>query len=239
MTVELLIFDCDGVLIDSEPVASRVLWKALQGAGVTMTHAEVHSRFTGYSEEDAKRICMEELGVEDATDVFENARASLYAEFARSLAPMPGMETFIPSLSCRKCVASNSTMERLRNSLGLFDLWREFHPNIFSAEMVARPKPAPDLFQFCARNLGIAPRACVVIDDSVHGVAGAVAAGMKAIGFVDPNDPRPGRCDVLAGAGAVAVATGVEELARALDTLFAATTPHPAERDSVAMPTPA
>jgi HAD superfamily hydrolase (TIGR01509 family) len=237
MTVQLLIFDCDGVLIDSEPVASRVFWQALQDAGVTMTHAEVHSRFTGYSEADAKRICMEELGLEDATDVFENARTSLYAEFTRSLAPMPGMSQLISSLPFRKCVASNSTMERLRNSLGLFDLWGEFDPNIFSAEMVARPKPAPDLFQLCARTLKIAPRACVVIDDSVHGVAGAVAAGMKAIGFVDPNDPRPGRVDALAGAGAVAVATGSEQLACALETFFAATTLQPAERDSVAMPT--
>lgn len=122
MTAELLIFDCDGVLIDSEPAASRVFWRALQSVGLDISHAEVHSRFTGYSETDAKRICSEELGVSDVEQVFAEFRSNLYAEFARSLTPMPGMTQLVRSLPHRKCVASNSTTERLRYSLGLFDL---------------------------------------------------------------------------------------------------------------------
>jgi HAD superfamily hydrolase (TIGR01509 family) len=220
MTPELFIFDCDGVLIDSEPVASRILWKSLQRAGVMITEAEVHRRFTGYSETDARRICIDELGLTDCDEAFAHARDNLDAEFARSLTPMAGMAQLVASLKGRKCVASNSTLERLRNSLGLFDLWSEFAPNIFSADMVARPKPAPDLFVLCAETLGVDPARCVVIDDSPHGITGAVTAGMKAIGFVDPADPRQGREAVLFGAGATMVATGSEELATSLESML-------------------
>lgn len=217
MTPELFIFDCDGVLIDSETVASRVFWNALESAGIAISHADVQRRFTGYSETDAKRICTEELGLEDCDAVFARAQDHLYAEFARSLAPMPGMTRLVASLKGRKCVASNSTMERLRNSLGLFELWSEFAPNIFSADMVARPKPAPDLFLLCAERLGVDPERCVVIDDSPHGITGAVAAGMTAIGFVDPASPLHGRDAVLTTAGAAQIATGAKELEAAIE----------------------
>ena len=231
MTTELLIFDCDGVLIDSEPAASRVFWRALQNAGLDISHAEVHRRFTGYSETDARRICSEELGVGDVEQVFAEFRANLYAEFARSLTPMPGMTQLVRSLPHRKCVASNSTTERLKNSLGLFDLWNVFEPNIFSADMVARPKPAPDLFLLCANKLGVDPAHCIVVDDSPHGIAGAVAAGMRAIGFIDPADPRDGRHAVLAEAGALLVATGADELAQAFDALLSASSRNTPARD--------
>ncbi len=226
MTADLLIFDCDGVLIDSEPVSSRVLWEALQTAGVSISHAEVHRRFTGYSESDARRICIEELGVADVDQAFAECRDHLYAAFSHSLQLMPGIAPLVRSLPQRKCVASNSTLERLRNSLGLFDLWDAFDPNIFSAEMVAAPKPAPDLFLLCAETLGVDPARCLVVDDSPHGIAGAVAAGMRAIGFVDPADPREGRRAVLADAGAMLVATGADELSRAFDAVLSAD-PHP------------
>lgn len=220
MTADLLIFDCDGVLIDSEPVASRVLWQTLTEAGVSISLAEVHRRFTGYSERDAHRICVEELGIADPAPVFAATRDALYPAFQRSLRPMQGIEAVVRALPQQKCVASNSTLERLRASLGLFDLWNAFEPHIFSAEMVAAPKPAPDLFHLCAETLGVDPSRCVVVDDSPHGIVGAVAAGMRAIGFVDPADPREGRHAVLSGAGAMLVATGADELARAFATVL-------------------
>jgi HAD superfamily hydrolase (TIGR01509 family) len=223
MVPELLIFDCDGVLIDSEPVASKVLQEALQSAGVSISVGEVHSRFTGFAEADARRICVEELGLADPDAVFQEAGSRLYGEFARSLALMPGIAELIEALPVRKCVASNSGMERLHKSLGLFDLWDAFAPHIFSADMVARPKPAPDLFRLCASKLGAEPARCVVIDDSPHGITGAVAAGMTAIGFVDPADPRKGREAVLAAAGATAVATGADELSIILHGFFGRT----------------
>ncbi len=238
MTADLLLFDCDGVLIDSEPVASRVFWQSLQAAGVEISHAEVHRRFTGYSESDARRICLDELGVVDVDQVFARSRNDLYAEFSRSLQPMPGMDALIRSLPQRKCVASNSTLERLRNSLGLFDLWDAFDPHVFSAEMVAAPKPAPDLFLLCAETLGVDPARCLVVDDSPHGIAGAVAAGMRAIGFVDPADPREGRRAVLADAGAMLVATGADELSRAFGAVLAPALQPAPVRNSQDLPLP-
>ncbi|MHA7971564.1 HAD family hydrolase [Rhizobium sp. CAU 1783] len=236
MAADLLIFDCDGVLIDSEPLASRVFWQALRKAGVDISHAEVHRRFTGYSETDARRICIDELGVTDVDSVFIDASAHLYPEFARSLTPMPGIPALVRALPQQKCVASNSTVERLKKSLGLFDLWNEFAPNVFSAEMVARPKPAPDLFLLCAERFGIEPARCLVIDDSPHGIEGAVAAGMRAIGFVDPEDPRVGRHAVLTEAGAVNVAIGADGLSRALDTALSGTSRHARVRDATDLP---
>lgn len=219
MTIELLIFDCDGVLIDSEPMASRSLARALQLAGVSVSAVEIHRRFTGASAAESRRICADEFGLTDVDHIFDRCQAEMYEEFARSLELMPGVAQLVRSLPHRKCVASNSSMERLRRSLGLFDLWTNFHPHVFSADMVRRPKPAPDLFLLCARSLGADPARCLVIDDSAHGVIGAVAAGMKAIGFIDPADPRNDRRDVLQKAGASIVAWGADELAEAVDDI--------------------
>lgn len=219
MQIDLLIFDCDGVLIDSEPVASRTLAKALCDAGASVTAEEVLLRFTGNSASAIRRICIEEYGIENLDAVFEAWHLDIYPEFARSLKAMPGMEALVRSLPHRKCVASNSSTDRLSKSLGLLDLWHAFAPSIFSADMVARPKPAPDLFHFCAETFSVDPARCVVIDDSAHGITGARAAGMVAIGFVDPADPRPGRARILAEAGAAFVATGAAELAEALAEL--------------------
>jgi HAD superfamily hydrolase (TIGR01509 family) len=218
-TCDLLIFDCDGVLIDSEPVASGLLANALQRAGIRISASEVHRRFTGLSENDTRRICIDEYGITDPDRIFAGQNASLYNEFARSLRPMPGIVELVRSLPHLKCVASNSTTERLRRSLGLFDLWNDFAPHIFSAEMVARPKPAPDLFHLCARSFGVDPQQCVVIDDSVHGVVGAVAAGVRAVGFIDPADPRDDRSVALKAAGARFVAEGAGELAAVIRAL--------------------
>ncbi|WP_117192798.1 HAD family hydrolase [Rhizobium terrae] len=222
MQIDLLIFDCDGVLINSEPIASRTLAKALQDAGATVTAEEVLVRFTGNSESAIRRICTEEYGVEDLDSVFSAWHEDIFPEFARSLEPMPGIEKLVRSLPQRKCVASNSTTERLSKSLGLLSLWHDFAPFVFSADRVARPKPAPDLFHFCTETFSADPADCVVIDDSAHGITGARAAGMRAIGFVDPADPRPGRARILEEAGAVLVATGARELGEALASLQAA-----------------
>jgi len=219
MTIDLLIFDCDGVLIDSEPVASRSFAAALRRAGLSLSDADVHRRFTGLSEMESRQICVDEFGLAEVDQVFSGWHADIYDEFARSLRPMAGMERMVRFLGHPKCVASNSTMERLRRSLGLFDLWEEFHPHIFSADMVEHPKPAPDLFLLCAERMEVEPANCLVIDDSVHGIAGGLAAGMRTIGFVDPSDPREGRHAALLAAGATSVAAGADELLSAIEAI--------------------
>lgn len=214
--IGLVIFDCDGVLIDSEPIASRTLAAALSDAGVAITAEEAHRRFTGNSERDIRRMCAHDYGLADIDGVFAAWHERLFAEFASSLTAMTGIAELVAGIDRPKCVASNSTMERLRNSLGHLPLWESFFPFVFSAEAVKRPKPAPDLLLHCATELGVDPRTAVMIDDSPHGISSAVAAGMVPIGFVDPTDPRPGRRAVLKAAGAFAVVMGAGELPEAL-----------------------
>lgn len=215
-SIDLVIFDCDGVLIDSEPIASRTLAETLQQGGVAITAAEAHVKFTGNSEGVIKEMCRRDYDIADVSGLFQAWHRRLFDEFSRSLTAMPGIVEIVTGLDRPKCVASNSTMHRLRNSLGKLDLWHCFDGSVFSAEAVARPKPAPDLLLHCAEKLRARPSRSVMIDDSPHGVAAAISAGMVAIGFVDPADPRPDRRKALAAAGAFAVAVGAGDLPRAL-----------------------
>lgn len=210
--IALIIFDCDGVLIDTEPIASRTLAAILREAGVDISSAESHAKFTGHSESAIRAMCVRDYGLSRVDELFSVWHERLFAEFSRSLTAMPGIARVVAQIRRPKCVASNSTMERLQSSLGLLDLWHVFAPGIFSAEAVARPKPAPDLLLHAVAEFKAAPEQCVMIDDSPHGVVAAVAAGMLAIGFVDPADPRPQRKELLAKSGAFAVAVGAAEL---------------------------
>jgi HAD superfamily hydrolase (TIGR01509 family) len=210
--IDLIIFDCDGVLIDSEPIASRTLAEALQRAGVAITADEAHVRFTGNSVRIIREMIARDHGLADLDALFAQWHVELFAEFGRSLTAMAGMASLVSGLSRPKCVASNSSMERLQRSLGHLELWHHFKPRIYSADAVARPKPAPDLMLHCAAQFSVAPHRCVMIDDSPHGIEAANAAGMVAIGFADPADPRPARRAVLMNAGARFVATGASEL---------------------------
>jgi HAD superfamily hydrolase (TIGR01509 family) len=132
---------------------------------------------------------------------------------------MPGIEAVLDGLSSRMCVASSSSPERLRHTLGLVDLYRRFDPHVFSATMVARGKPAPDLFLHAAAQMGADPAGCVVIEDSVPGVTAAVAAGMTAIGFVGGGHCGTGHADRLRSAGAALVVETMTELLPALTAL--------------------
>lgn len=209
--VELVIFDCDGVLIDSESIASVAIAEALREFGVEMTPHEAHACFTGGSAEDTRAYCRDRLGITEL-DAFDVAYAKrLYSGF-QSLQEIAGIADLLGDLDCQACVASNSSLYRLTRSLGRLGIWQAFRGHVFSADMVARPKPAPDLHLLCATELGADPARCVVIDDSSHGVEAALAAGMVPIGFVEPNDPRPDRAHALRRHGARFVAEGSDEL---------------------------
>lgn len=215
VNTDLVIFDCDGVLIDSEIIASRTMSEALAEFGVSMTQSEAHVTFTGNSEQDTRTYCTEVLGVTDLDGMFASWWKRLYEGF-KVIEEIEGISDVVTSLNRPVCVASNSSLFRLTRSLGRVGLWKAFHGNVFSADHVARPKPAPDLLLHCATEMGANPSRSVMIDDSPHGVESAVAAGMVAIGFVDLNDPRPGRVEVLRAAGAVLVASGSAELRQCL-----------------------
>jgi len=190
-TGPLLIFDCDGVLVDSEPVSISVLLDMLSHLGVEMGEEEAYNRFLGRSVASMTTTLFEEYGIETDIDFLEHMRATLFERFRTELRPIDGIaETLDRLVAFKRCVASSSQPERIRYSLGLTGLIDKFEPHVFSATMVKNGKPAPDLFLHAARQMGTDPRQCIVIEDSPAGIAAAKAAGMAVFAFTGGSHAR-------------------------------------------------
>ncbi|MDR6667585.1 HAD family hydrolase [Rhizobium sp. 1399] len=178
----LVIFDCDGVLVDSEPISISVLVKAMADLGVTITEDQAYERFLGKSLATLISILETEFNVHANEEFLESIRTNLYARFRTELKAMPGIGDAIDALGLPCCVASSSQVERIKLSLSVTGLLPKL-PNIFSASMVKRGKPAPDLFLYAADQMHVEPRDCIVIEDSPAGIAAAKAAGMTVFAF--------------------------------------------------------
>ena len=200
----LVIFDCDGVLIDSETIAARIHTQALGALGHAYTAADMR-RFVGVSSRDMLRIIEEETGRRVPEDYGTRTREALWAAYHGELAAVPHVAEAVDAMGLLVCVASSSSPESLRLSLDLVGLYERFAPHVFSATQVARGKPAPDLFLFAAGQMGVPPSRCLVVEDSVAGVTGARAAGMTVLGFTGASHCGPGHGTALAQAGATAV----------------------------------
>ncbi|WP_377296737.1 HAD family hydrolase [Rhizobium sp. SGZ-381] len=196
----LIIFDCDGVLVDSEPLSIRVLVDAVKAHGVVMTEAEAYRHFLGRSLATMVSVLDETFGVEANEAFLDRMRADLYARFEQELQPIAGIAAALQALNWRFCVASSSQPERIRLSLGLTGLVDFFEPHIFSATMVKNGKPAPDLFLYAAEQMGVAPRDCIVIEDSPAGILAAKRAGMAVFAFTGGShaDREEYRADITA-----------------------------------------
>ena len=181
---ELVIFDCDGVLVDSEEIALAVTRRMLASAGVVLTGEETRRRFLGFRQDDVLDRIAAERGAPLPHGFSAALTEELLATFGRELKGVGGVPEAVAGLPARVCVASSSSPERLRFTLKVAGYDSLFAPNIFSSSQVARGKPNPDLFLFAARAMGVEPGACLVIEDSVAGVAAARAAGMTVYGFV-------------------------------------------------------
>lgn len=180
---ELIIFDCDGVLIDSEVISARQLIAELKGYGVDMDMAFVSRHFLGRSYPVVLREVRERWGVA-LPDRFEaDYRTRLLAAFARDLTVMPGVRQAIAALQRPYCLATSSSPERMRQSLAITGLAPLFEGRAFTASDVAQGKPAPDLFLHAAARMGADPAACVVIEDSLNGIRAGLAAGMQVWHF--------------------------------------------------------
>jgi len=176
--VELVIFDCDGVLIDSERIAVRTDVQVLATLGWIMTEAECIERFVGLSDRSIKAAIEAHLRIALADD-WDKKFQSLYRDaFTSELTPVPGVVEALDRITLPTCVASSSSHDKLRFTLGLTGLYERFAGRIFSAYDVARGKPAPDLFLHAASSMGVEPAACAVVEDSRYGVQAARAAGM-------------------------------------------------------------
>ncbi|MFD8786776.1 HAD family hydrolase [Kitasatospora sp. NPDC059599] len=181
--IELVIFDCDGVLVDSEVIAVRVVAQLTAELGWPLSEAEVIERFVGRSEAANHAMVAERFDEETAT-LFDKRFRELHAEAVDAgLTPVDGLPEALAAITLPTCVASSGTHEKMRHTLGRTGLYERFEGRIFSATEVGRGKPAPDLFLHAARSMGVEPAACVVVEDSGPGVRAARAAGMRALGY--------------------------------------------------------
>jgi HAD superfamily hydrolase (TIGR01509 family) len=216
MRPKLIIFDCDGVLIDSEVIACRTTARALTRAGYPVSPEDVVDRFAGLTGKAMRAAVEHELGSPLSDDFEHGTRQDLWAAFKKELLAIEGIEDVLDSLDIPVCVASGSSKERLEYTLELVGLHDRLAPNIFSAEFVPNGKPAPDLFLYAARQMQTPPGDCLVIEDSVHGVRAALAAGMPVFGFCGGGHCEPPHAARLLREGATAVFSDVTALPRLL-----------------------
>ena len=188
-SVELVIFDCDGVLIDSERLAVRVDVVMLRELGWPMSEAEVVERFVGRSDRDTQAEIETHLGRKLPAGWEEPFKPLYEQAFEAELAPIEGVLGALDAIALPSCVASSGTHDYLRYTLGLTGLFERFEGRIFSVEDVARGKPAPDLFLYAAERMAAQPAGCVVVEDSRSGVEAARAAGMRVLAFAGGLSP--------------------------------------------------
>lgn len=202
MAPELIIFDCDGVLVDSEIVACRTDERELGRLGFRISAQEVAARFTGHRTQDMLDSLQAEQGVTVPEGFCDHLLAATLDAFASELKAAPNMAQALERISWPVCVASSSDVSRIEYSLKLTGLDRYFAGRMFSAQMVARGKPFPDLFHLAARSLDATPAACLVIEDSVAGARAGVAAGMTVFGYTGASHCVDGLDSRLREAGA-------------------------------------
>jgi HAD superfamily hydrolase (TIGR01509 family) len=188
--IGLIIFDCDGVLVDSEPLAFRVLLEGLAAAGHVMDEQAAHDRFLGRSLANLQSVLRREFGVELNAAQLEEMRVRLFEVYRQELKPMPGIAETLDKLTIPYCVASSSLPDRIRLSLEVTGLLPRFDPHLFSATMVAKGKPEPDLFLYAAQEMGFPPEACLVIEDTEPGITAAQRAGMTVFAFTGGGHAR-------------------------------------------------
>ena len=201
---DLVIFDCDGVLVDSEVISCRAHAETLTRHGYPITADQVFDRFLGRSMRQATLEVEAEMGRSLPDDFHTQVYAEIFRLFAASLQATPHIEAVLAAMTLPVCVASSGPPEKISASLNRVGLYGRFAPNVFSAVQVLNGKPAPDLFLFAAEQMQAAPGRCLVIEDSLAGIAAAVAAGMTVLGFHGGSHCRPGHGDTLRAAGAVA-----------------------------------
>ena len=182
----LVIFDCDGVLVDSEPVANRTLGNMLLELGLDLTQQQIFEHFVGYSLPHCLRVIEGMLGHPAPENFLRDLQARTFAAFKTELRATPGIEQTLDALDAvglPYCVASSGDHEKMNTTLGITGLLPRFAGRIFSVTQVAHGKPAPDIYLFAAAQMNAVPSSCAVVEDTPPGVRAGVAAGMTVFGF--------------------------------------------------------
>lgn len=218
--IDLVIFDMDGVLVDSEWLMARIWSEQLESYDIAITPRTLIDRFAGQTDKSMAEVIAAETGKDIHKDILNRIRFEARGRLGEGLEALDGVHALLKTLQFACCVCSNSAPDRIRQSLIATDLDKFFtHDRLFSAAQVARPKPAPDLHLYAAERLSIAPSRAVVIEDSATGVAAAKAAGMRAIGFTGATHIGEGHAEKLTEAGAESICPHMSDIPAHLDQL--------------------
>lgn len=199
MIPALVIFDCDGVLVDSEAISNRIMAETITASGVPISYEECRARFVGGTLQRVIDTVEDWLGKPLPETWRADFEAKRNVAFKEGLQPIPGVAQAIETILAQGipiCVASSGSMEKMDLTLGMTGLKRYFGQAIFSASMVARGKPDPDLFLFAAEQMGQLPETCMVVEDSLLGATAGIAAGMRVLAYAAEGDE-----DALSAAG--------------------------------------
>lgn len=221
--LDLVIFDCDGVLVDSEIVAARVEAKLLSAAGFEITPEELARTYAGLNFKDILLRIEAETQRPIQASLIDQVETMIDERLVAEVRVIEGAGAAVDAVDAPTCICSNSSPERLARMLARTGLAGRFGDRVFSAHGATemRPKPAPDVFLHAARAMGAQPGRTIVIEDSVHGIAGAKAAGMRVVGFTGASHSYPGHADLLTEAGAETVIRRHADLAAVLAALSA------------------
>lgn len=218
--IQCVIFDCDGVLVDSEIIASQVSLRMLKPYGFNMHPKEYARSFAGKVEEDILEMIRRDYHIDLPDDFLSRLRLEIEYALDHELQPIKGVKETIATIPVIKAVVSNSRLVRVISSLKVAGLSELFGERIFAAEMVEKPKPAPDVYLYAARQLEVDPAECLVIEDSQSGVTAAYRAGMQVIGFLAASHIPEGHEIIVKQAGAFTTASNMEELRRMFQEIF-------------------
>lgn len=219
--IDLVIFDCDGVLVDSEIIAARVEAELLTSAGFEISPEEIAETYSGMTFKDIMLRIEEIAGIPLQASLLEQSERLVDERLRRDVQAIAGVHDAVLGVSGPRCVCSNSSLERLDLMLTATKIKPLFGNNVFSslATESRRPKPFPDVFLHAADAMGANPANTFVIEDSVHGIRGAKAAGMRVVGFTGAAHSYPGHADMLMEAGAETVIRRWPELGAVLAAL--------------------
>lgn len=208
----VIVFDCDGVLVDSEIIANRVLAALLTRHGYSITAMESVKKFAGGSIPGVIQMVKDE-GFDLPDDFEVMLRERDVKAFEAELEPVAGIEATLERLRhIPKCVASSGPPAKIQRNLEITGLIKYLDPHLFSGRLVPNPKPAPDLFHYAAKRMGVDTSDCIVIEDSAVGVLGAKRAGMRAFGFIGASHRTTDDIEKLRAAGADLVFDDMAEL---------------------------
>ncbi|MEM1364268.1 MAG: HAD-IA family hydrolase [Pseudomonadota bacterium] len=219
--IDLIIFDCDGVLVDSEMIAAKVEAEMFNAWGYEIDWQDFAARFAGMTTESILQTVADEMERPVEASVYDDIQTEIEERLTNELEMIRGVDLALDKLETPRCICSNSSDERLAMMLRKVGLLDRFKPYIFSSRSVGdkEPKPSPSVFKFALSEFGAEGRNAVVIEDSHHGVAGARAAGCRVVGFTGAGHTYPGHAEQLMDAGAETVIAKMSDLPATLDAM--------------------